>query len=109
MDHATGDTPVANRLLGERDLQTELRRPGGERGIDFGHDERKIGKIAIDEIPTIGAEFVMHIVDEAFRSIKADRFLATDQQPQQAIKPDEMIDMRMGDEDMSQPLDLARR
>ena len=51
----------------------------------------------------------MHIVDEAFWSIKVDLLLATDQQPQQAIKPDEMIDMRMGDEDMFQPLDLARR
>ena len=39
---------------------------------------------------------------------KANRLLATDRQPQQAIKPDEMIDMRMGDEDMFQPLDLAR-
>ena len=77
-DQAVDNPATADRLLNERSFQTELRRSARERGIDFGHHKGQIGEIAIDKIPTIAEKLVMHVVDEAFRSKKADRLLASD-------------------------------
>ena len=40
------------------------------------------------------------MIGEPLRPIEFDRLVPTDQNPQQTIKPDEMINVRMRDEDM---------
>jgi hypothetical protein len=49
------------------------------------------------------------MADESLGSIQVDRLLPAHQQPEQMVKPREMIDMGMRNEDMVQALDLARR
>jgi hypothetical protein len=54
-------------------------------------------------------KLVLDVVDKAGWPIKVYRLLPPDQHPQQAVKADEMIDMRVRDKDMLKPLDLSRR
>ena len=54
-------------------------------------------------------KLVSDVLDETLGAIKPDRLLPPDQHPQQAIKADEMIDMRMRDKDMLKALNLSRR
>jgi hypothetical protein len=52
---------------------------------------------------------VLDVLDEPLGAIKPDRLLAPDQYPQQAVKADEMVDMRVRDKDMLEAMDLSRR
>ena len=45
--------------------------------------------------------------NEAYRSIESYCLLAADQQPQQAIKADEVVDVCVRDEDVLEALDLS--
>ena len=47
--------------------------------------------------------------DEAFGPIEPDRLLVADEHPQQTIEAEEVIDMRVRDEHVLQPLDFACR
>ena len=51
----------------------------------------------------------MQVVDEAFRSPKSDRLLASDVQSQQAVEAHKVADMSMRYEYMLNAQDLARR
>jgi len=51
----------------------------------------------------------MDMIDEPIRPIEFDRLLPSDQNPQQTIKSDEMIDMRVRHEDVFEALNLPRR
>lgn len=50
-----------------------------------------------------------YVVDEACWSVQIYCLFPSDQHPQQAIKTDEMIDMRVRDKDVIETLDLSRR
>jgi hypothetical protein len=50
-----------------------------------------------------------YVVNEARWPIQIDRLFPSDQHPQQAIKTDEMVDMRVRDKDMLEALYLSRR
>ena len=51
----------------------------------------------------------MDLRDEAGGSVEPDDFLTSDQNPKQPVEPDEVVDMRMRNEDVLEPLDPARR
>ena len=93
----------------KRVLETEPRSLSRKRGIDFGYDEDQVAHVTIDKIPMIAMKLVLDVLDETLGAIKPDRLLPPDQHPQQAIKADEMIDMRVRHKDMLEPLDLSRR
>lgn len=79
------------------------------RGVDFCHHESEITRFAIDEIPEIGLELVVDVIDEAVRAIKMDLLVATDEHPQQTIKSIKMIDMRVRNEHVFKALYLSWR
>ena len=83
---------------GEGRLETKPCCLSRKRGVDFCHDESQITRLAINEIPEIGLELVVDVIDEAVRAIKMDLFVPTDEHPQQTIKSIKMIDMRVRNE-----------
>ena len=71
------------------------------------HHKRQIDGETIDKIPTIASKLVINMFNEAYGSVESNCLLAADQQPQQAIKADEVVDVRVRDEDVLQALDLS--
>ncbi len=65
--------------------------------------------IAVDKIPTIGMKFVADMIDEPFRSIDADLLVPPDQDPQETIKADKVIDVRVRHTYVLKALDVPRR
>ena len=109
VEHAIHARANVDCLSGKRIFQTKPRSVGRKRRSDFGHDENEVAHVTVDEIPTIAMQLVLDVLNETCGAIKPDRLLPPDQHPQQAVKADEMIDMRVRDKDMLKPLDLARR
>src|SRR5450759_2167170 len=109
VEHARKAPATADWLGGKRILESEPRSLSFKRGIDFGHYEDQGDHVTIDEIPTITMKLVLDVLDETLGAIKPDRLLPPDQHPQEAVKADEMIDMRVRDKGMLKPLDLSRR
>src|SRR5450830_1851714 len=109
VEYALNASAIAGCLGEKRILEPEPRNLSFKRGIDFGHDEDQVAHVTIDKIPTIAKKLVLDLLDETLGAIKPDRLLAPDQHPQQAVKADEMVDMRVRDKGMLKPLDLSRR
>ena len=57
---------------GEGCLERKPRGLSGERGSDFRHHESQIAGFAINEIPEIGLELVVDVIEETVRAIKLD-------------------------------------
>src|SRR5260370_229070 len=97
------------RFRGESSLQPELAGRDGVRRLKLAHNENEIARIAFDQIPTIGLKLVKDALGEPGGTVKVHRFLAPDEQTEQMVKPDEMIHMRVRDEDLVGELSLPRR
>ena len=54
-------------------------------------------------------KLVLNVLDKTDWPIKVYCLLSSDQHPQQTIKADEMIDMRVRDKDMLKALNFSRR
>ena len=65
-------------------------------------------RIAIHEIPGIAAQFAMDIVDQARRPEQSERLATPKRDAKDCVEPDEVIHVRMGDEDFSGPEQSGR-
>ncbi len=74
----------------------EKRRGSSFMRMTFLNLDRK--RIAVDEVPSIALQLPGHIGDEPRRAVKPESLPATQRDPQNSIEPDEMIHVRMGDE-----------
>ena len=90
-------------------LEPHMRRANHQIGADFHYVKGQFGGEPVDKIPTIASKLVINMFNEAYGSVEPDYLLAADQYPQQAIKADEVIDVRVRDKDMFQTQNLSRR
>src|SRR5207245_5826511 len=97
------------RFRGKSALQPEPRGRDGIGRFEFAHHESKFARIAFDQIPAIGLKLVKDAHGEAGWAVKVDGFLASREQTEQVIKANEMINMRMRDEDLVDTSYLPRR
>src|SRR5437016_8435412 len=97
MENATGCAAVADCLLRKRVLEPKPRGSARERAIDLGRQNDEVARVAMRQVPTIGMQFMLDLIDEAFWPIEADRLLSADQQSQKVIEADEVIDMGVRD------------
>src|SRR2546429_3903788 len=101
---------VRDQLLrDESPFQPELRGGDGMRRRELTHDENEIAAIAVNQVPMIALKFVMDALGDSGRAVEVHRFLAPYQQTEQMVESNEMIDMRMRDEDLVDTLYLPRR
>src|SRR5262249_36722280 len=87
-------------------------KPSGRDGIlrsMFAHNENKIGGIAFDQIPTISLELVKDPLGKAGWTEELHGLLVPDEQTKQVVESNEMIDMRVRDEDLVDASDPPRR
>ncbi len=62
--------------------------------------KREIGLIFIDQIPCIACQFSFHVSEKTGRSKDMEFLFSTQENPQQVVKPDEMIHVRVGHKDV---------
>ena len=89
--------------------QPELRGRDGILRSKFAHNENKIGGIAFDQIPTVGLKFVKDALGKTGWTEELHGFLLPDEQTKQMVESNEMIDMRVRDEDLVDASDPPRR
>src|SRR6266540_3057930 len=109
MDDSAGEAGRGERLMRESLFQAKPRTSDLVGAIDLADRQDQVARIALDEVPAIGLELVMDLVDQALGAIEIDRLLAPDQYPEEVIEADEMIDMSVGDEHVLEAMDLSGR
>ena len=77
--------------------------------VDLIGDDGEIGRIILHEVPGIGCEPMPDLVDETGRAKKMEFFLPAQEEPYQVVETDEMVDMGMGDEDVTEPQQFPGR
>src|SRR5262249_17756666 len=108
-DYVVDDRRSTRRLDGKRVPEPELRNTAFGGRYDLGHHEHEDRRVTFGEIPAVGLQLVMHVVDESTRPIERDLLLPAGQNPQQAIEADEMVDMSMRHEHVVEAVNLSRR
>ena len=109
MKDAVDERAHASRFGRKAGLEPQARGPDHEVGVDFGDDENKIGGETINQIPAIGGELMMDMRHKAGGSVEADDLLPPHQKSQQPVEAEEVVDVRVRDEDVLEAQDLARR
>ena len=97
------------RLCGKSLPQVKPRGRHGIRRSEFAHDENKIGRIAFDQIPTVGLKFVKDALGKTGWTEELHGFLLPDEQTKQMVESNEMINMRVRNEDLIDASYLPRR
>ncbi len=59
--------------------------------------------IAVNQIPGVPAKLTVHIVDQSRRTIEAKRFSASQSHSHDGVEADEVVHVRMGDEEVAGP------
>ena len=108
-EHAGKDLPRDGWLCRKGPCQVEPRGGDGIRCFEFAHDENKIARVGFDQIPAIGLKLVKDALGKAGRAVKVHCLPVPDEQAEQMVKSNEMIDMRMRDEDLVDASYLPRR
>lgn len=106
---STGELRGPQVLKDESLFQAEPRFVGFKGACDLGDFKHQITEIAIDKVPTIGLKLVVDLFNEATRSVELERLFPPNEHSQQAIKPDEVIDVGVRHKNMLHPLELAGR
>src|SRR6516164_3820537 len=89
--------------------QVEPRGRDGVFRSEFADNEDKIAGIGFDQIPAIGLKLVKDALGKAGWTEQLHRFLVPDEQTKQMVESNEMIDMRVRDEDLVDASDPPRR
>src|SRR5262245_45565556 len=71
-DDAVDDRAFARRLDGEGILQSEPRHAALDQRRDLGYLKDKVGRIAVGEVPSVGLQPMMHMIDETARPVECD-------------------------------------
>ena len=77
--------------------------------VDFRYSDRKIGRIALHQVPAVCSETVLHLRHEAGWTKEVNAFVAPKEKAHQLVKPNEVVNMGMGNEHMADPENLSRR
>ncbi|OIQ71403.1 hypothetical protein GALL_469770 [mine drainage metagenome] len=77
-------------------------------GPDLAHVEHQLDCIAIHDVPRVGKQLVLDLRDETRPAEEHEACLAAEHDAQQMIEPGKMIHVRVGDEHVRQPHQLAR-
>jgi hypothetical protein len=103
------EAPLVSILLGKGSAQAKASCSRMHGRCKLGNHEDEIAVISIGQIPAIGLELVTDLFDKPSGTIESERLFATDQSSQQPIETKKMVDMSMRDENVIEPIDLARR
>src|SRR5262249_43976027 len=74
---------------------------------EFGRRQCEIERIFIEEIPVIGSQFVLHLIEKAGRTDEMKGGGSVEAQPQQAIETREMMHVGVRNERMRDAQELA--
>ncbi len=72
-----------------------VRVAGTAIGGQLRHGQVEIRNIVVHQVPGVGRKLVADLFDESGRPEKMETLVAPDQQPDQPVKPYEMIHMGM--------------
>jgi hypothetical protein len=103
------DSRGAKVFKDESLFQAKLGFPSVEGIRHFRDVEHQVTEIPMHEIPTIRLQLVVDLSNKATRSVEFEHLFSPNGHSQQAIKSDEVIDVRVRYENMLHPLKLAGR
>jgi hypothetical protein len=89
--------------------RAELADAANSIGVEFGHRKSEVERLGIEKIPIIGFQFVLHLIEETGRTGQMQRRGTVQAEPQQAIEAGKMIHVGVGNENMTDAHELARR
>src|SRR5262249_58322115 len=75
---------------------------------EFGRRQCEVERIFIEEIPVIGSQFVLHLIEKSGRADEVKGGGSVEAQPQQAIETRKMIHVGVRNESMRDAQELAR-
>ena len=108
-DHAIIDGPTlaldSTKLITRRehgDMQSLL-------GYGLGRLDDKDIRVPLNEVPIIGAQLVLDLVDETRRTIEAQLLISAQASPQQTVKAREVIHMGVRDKGVAHAKKITRR
>ncbi len=101
--------PVLLRGTREAVAAAESRLAAAAVGVQFVHLDRQRHLVAVHDVPRVRRQLVLDPGDEARPAVQRDARLAAEHHPQPAVEADEMIDVRVADEDVRQAQQFARR
>jgi hypothetical protein len=109
VEHVAGEPCLVELLAGESRLHAEpgLAQQAGR--IELGDSEDQVVGIAVDQVPPIGHELVLHLVDEAGRTMERDGLLPPDQEAEQPVETKEMVEVGVRHEHLVDAQDASRR
>jgi len=106
---STGELRGPQVLEDESLFQAKPHFVGFKGACDLGDFKHQIIEIAINKVPAVRLQLVVNMLDEASRSIELERFFSPNEHSQQAIKSNEVIDVRVRYKNMLHSLKLAGR
>jgi hypothetical protein len=107
-EYALGRGARRRRLCGKCCLQPKRGRDHGLRRLKLSDNEDEIVAITFDQIPSVTLQLVMDVLSKSRRTIEMHGLPASHEQAKQMIESNEMIDMRVGDENAVDALYFPR-
>ena len=90
-----------------------LKSIGGEEGcapdcvgMEFSHADAE--GVAVHQIPSIALKFSLNIGDQAWRSVEPQGFAAAERDAQHRVEADEVVHVRVRDEDVAGAREAGR-
>lgn len=78
------------------------------RRMDFGDLQGQVVRVIFHQVPCIGGQLALHMVNERGGAEKGELFVSPKADSQEMVKADKVVHVRMGDEDVANFQDFPR-
>ena len=75
--------------------------------VDFAYVQYQVDRIPVHDVPGVGAQLVLDLIDEARAAQQGNPLLASEDDAQQLVEPGKVIHVGVGDEDVRDAQQLA--
>lgn len=106
--HSAGNVLRRQRLAREARIGAEARALAAAVGRKLVDGQGEVPRIALDHVPAIRRELVLHPVDEAGRAVQPQALMAPQAHAQQPVEAGEMVHVGVRHEHIAEAQDLLR-